>query len=207
MGPCCRQGTLEGTHDVLLQKRAAANDVLLLAFPAPLLSPQEQQILETAGNDVVQQGLQARQCYLRMVSLLCYSAGDVDVAAAAHMTKLVGGQRPLWCSSCMLAGVTEWQLKLSFALLSWRAPSVSLNLIALSNALSQTETLPLSPSLSEEGQAHLAARPCADGPDQARPRVPRRPCHPSRAGPRARPLPQPHGAPHRCSVCPSTAQL
>ncbi len=53
--------------------------------------PQEQQVVEASGNESVQQSLQARQCKLRMLSLLCYGAGPLDDNEVASMLRLMVG--------------------------------------------------------------------------------------------------------------------
>lgn len=42
-----------------------------------------------AGQDDVQQQFQARQCHLRMLSLLCYGNGPLDALAPTAMLRLM----------------------------------------------------------------------------------------------------------------------
>ncbi len=47
------------------------------------------ELAKDAGQDDVQQQLQARQCHLRMLSLLCYSNGPLDPLDPAAMLRLI----------------------------------------------------------------------------------------------------------------------
>jgi hypothetical protein len=55
------------------------------AMAARAADAMQAQIDKAAGQDAVQQGLQARQCYLRMLSLLCYSPSTLDPGAMVKL--------------------------------------------------------------------------------------------------------------------------
>jgi hypothetical protein len=52
---------------------------------------QEDSVVKAAGDEETQQQLQARQCELRMLSLLCFSSGPLDAGGAKSMLRLMVG--------------------------------------------------------------------------------------------------------------------